>query len=77
MTVEANYFFLSGLLIGHELKDVVENKPSLITLVCSEGLQKVYQTALKVLGLNDRLDYKNADDALINGQIRIMRQAGY
>lgn len=77
MTADANYFYLSGLLIGQELKDVLENKPSSITLVCSEGLQKVYTTALHMLGLSDRLDYKDADDALINGQIMIMQQAGY
>lgn len=77
IAADANYFYLSGLLIGQELKDVLENKPAAITLVCSEGLQKVYTTALHILGLNDRLDFKNADDALINGQIRIMQQAGY
>jgi 2-dehydro-3-deoxygalactonokinase len=77
MTADANYFYLSGLLIGQELKGVLENKPAAITLVCTEGLQKVYQTALHILELNDRLDYKNADDALINGQVRIMQQTGY
>ena len=77
MTAEANYDYLSGLLIGQELKDVSEHQPHFITLVCSERLQKVYTTALHILGLNDRLDYKNADDALINGHLKIMQHAGY
>jgi len=76
-TPQENYDFLSGLLIGHELKDVAENKPDTLTLVCSEGLEKAYLLALDVLGLSTHLDHKNADDALINGQWKIMQQLGY
>ena len=76
-TLQENYDYLSGLLIGHELKDVAENKPDTLTLVCSEGLEKAYLLALDVLGLSTHLDHKNADDALMNGQWKIMQQLGY
>ena len=76
-TAEENYHYLSGLLIGHELRDIAENKTTAITLVCSEGLQKIYTEALGILGLSEQLLYKNADDALINGQSRIIQQHGY
>ncbi|MEO5889062.1 MAG: 2-dehydro-3-deoxygalactonokinase [Ferruginibacter sp.] len=76
-TPQQNHTFLSGLLIGHELKDLAAKKPANITLVCSEGLKNEYGQALKILGLHDRLQYKNADDALIKGQWRIIRQKGY
>jgi 2-dehydro-3-deoxygalactonokinase len=75
-TVEENYHYLSGLLIGHELKGAAENKLSPVILVCSEGLKKNYMEALTILGLNDDLQCINADDALISGQWKIMQQAG-
>jgi 2-dehydro-3-deoxygalactonokinase len=76
-TAEENYHYLSGLLIGQELRDVAENKPISITLVCSEGLQTAYTEALSILRLSDLLQYKNADDALIRGQIKIMHHVVY
>ncbi|MEP7145051.1 MAG: 2-dehydro-3-deoxygalactonokinase, partial [Ferruginibacter sp.] len=72
-----NYDYLSGLLIGHELKDVSANKPPSITLVCSEGLKKSYTQALNVLELASQVNYENADEALINGQWIITQQLGY
>jgi 2-dehydro-3-deoxygalactonokinase len=77
MTPEENFNYLSGLLIGHELKDIAANKPSAIMLVCSEGLKWQYTKALNALALGNLLQYYNADDALINGQLKIMRRNGY
>jgi 2-dehydro-3-deoxygalactonokinase len=74
---QQNYQYLSGLLVGYELKETEQIKPGLITLVCSAGLKNVYIKALTILGLTDHLICKNADEALINGQLKIMRQAGY
>jgi len=76
-TEQQNYQYLSGLLIGYELKETAKINPGLITLVGSEGLQDVYTKALTILGLIDHLVCKNADEALINGQWKIMQQAGY
>jgi 2-dehydro-3-deoxygalactonokinase len=72
-TPEENYQYLSGLLIGHELQYVAGTRPALITLVCSEGLKSHYYQALTALGLADLLHYHNADDALIRGQLNIMK----
>ena len=76
LTPLENYHYLSGLLIGHELKDVAENNPGNITLVCSEGLKNEYIQALDTLGLGSRLYYENADHALVNGHLKIMQQPG-
>jgi 2-dehydro-3-deoxygalactonokinase len=76
-TPQENYDYLSGLLIGHELKDLGKNKPAGITLVSGEGLKNVYTQALAVLELSNHLQFKNADDALVNGQWNIMQQQGY
>lgn len=76
-TARENYQYLSGLLIGHELKDINKHTPDSVTLVCSEGLKSAYVNALSVVGLSNLLLYKNADEALIEGQIKIMQQTGY
>ncbi len=73
-TAQQNYHWLSGLLIGHELKSIATNKPALITLVSSGHLEKLYVQALSVLNLNTKIVCKNADDALINGQWKVMQQ---
>jgi len=75
-TLAENYNYLSGLLIGYELKEIVKKGPAAITLVCSEGLKEAYMDALQILCLNKSLHYKNADDALINGQWKILQQHG-
>jgi len=76
-SAQQNYQYLSGLLIGYELKETGKIKPGLITLVGSEALENVYIKALTILGLDDHLVCRNAAEALINGQLKIMQQAGY
>jgi 2-dehydro-3-deoxygalactonokinase len=69
---EENYHYLSGLLIGHELKALTRNKEITVTLVCGTSLKKAYMSALGILNLNSQFQYKDADQALINGQKKIM-----
>ncbi len=76
-TAEANYHYLSGLLIGQELKDIVANTPAAITLVCNGRLKEIYAVGLEILGLKTEVQFKNADEAFINGQRKIIRQAVY
>lgn len=64
----SNYQWLSGLLIGTELKDLRNTRASL-NLVCSENVKKAYWDGLKVFGLKSV--YLNADEMLINGHCRI------
>jgi 2-dehydro-3-deoxygalactonokinase len=69
---EENYHYLSGLLIGHELKALTGNREITATLVCGTALKKAYMSALGILKLNNQCQYKDADQALINGQRKIM-----
>ncbi|HZI53257.1 MAG TPA: 2-dehydro-3-deoxygalactonokinase [Chitinophagaceae bacterium] len=74
---EQNYQHLSGLLIGHELKELSGNSQGPVTLVCGTALKKAYMIALEILELSSQLQYKDADVALINGQRKIMDRVSY
>lgn len=65
-----NNQYLSGLVIGAELKELAQT-PSALVLVCGKKLEKKYKQGLMVLGLHKNLKLKNADLALIKGQLRI------
>lgn len=69
----SNYYFLSGLLIGAELKDIPEKKYTGIQLVSSEIFLPLYSMALETMGLTVRQCH-DADAALIKGQSLIFRQ---
>lgn len=47
-----NFAYLSGLLIGHELKDIATDPPKKLILWGNAALQTYYSTALDLLGLN-------------------------
>lgn len=49
-----NADYLSGLLIGAELKDLVNNRPAEIVIFGSTKLQQLYSRACAVLNLNTR-----------------------
>lgn len=70
-----NYHYLSGLLIGHELKDL-ESAAGPIVLVCGGQVKEQYLQGLSILGLDKQVTYINADDALLKGQWRIYQAAG-
>lgn len=72
-TSAENYHYLSGLLIGYELKAIAEKKPSAITLVCNGNLKGLYLSALETVDLKD-IQCVNADEALINGQRKILKR---
>ncbi len=63
-----NYQYLSGLLIGAELKDLLDNTCRDITLVADEKFSTLYLTALHLLKINKNIYQFNADKALIKGQ---------
>jgi 2-dehydro-3-deoxygalactonokinase len=67
-----NYHYLSGLLIGAELKDLVVNPPGSIRLVCNKIFLKQYWQGLTLLGQAKKLEYIDANEALIRGQMRIL-----
>lgn len=72
----ANYYYLSGLLIGAELNQVSKNKDLAITIVGEQKLVSLYRFALKVLGIVSPVTVTDAATACIQGQ-RIMYQLLY
>src|SRR5215210_73958 len=72
LTKHENYYYLSGLLIGSELKDVESPTNSNITIVGNEPITQFYITAFDALGL-PLIKTQGADEALIKGQLKILR----
>lgn len=73
-TNQQSYYYLSGLLIGTEVKELLSANVATITVVINDVLRPYYQTAFEVLGLSDKLIIKSADKSLIKGQYMIYRQ---
>lgn len=74
-SLEENYFYLSGLLVGTELKDIVDESRN-ITIVGNEALNTQYLAALNVLNLPQQgMEVKStdADEALIKGQMKVWK----
>jgi len=63
-----NYQYLSGLLIGAELKDLSDSTCGDITLVTDEKFSTLYSNALHLLQMNKNIYQLDVDKALINGQ---------
>ncbi|MEO6844386.1 MAG: 2-dehydro-3-deoxygalactonokinase [Ginsengibacter sp.] len=63
-----NYHYLSGLLIGTELKDLPDTTCGNITLVTDEKFSTLYSNALHLLKINKNIYHINSDKALIKGQ---------
>ncbi|MBR9777903.1 MAG: 2-dehydro-3-deoxygalactonokinase [Cytophagales bacterium] len=72
---EENFHYLSGLLIGNELSNLVEEKDSCIYL-CSEGkLHPNYVIGMETLGLHaEVLPEEWVRKSVIHGQIQILNQ---
>ncbi len=68
--------YLSGLLLGHELSALGEEKVSQIILAAGENLCDPYREALEILGLSPKvrtLTPAEADSLVIRGQLRIWK----
>lgn len=70
LSAEENYHYLSGLVIGTELKDMVTGNKK-IQLVCNRQLAEPYLLALKILKGGSEVKYSNADEALIKGHCKL------
>ena len=68
-----NYHYLSGLLIGAELKGLIHNSYSSVTLVSDEKFLLPYSQALYFLEIIKGIEQINADKALIKGQTVIYK----
>jgi 2-dehydro-3-deoxygalactonokinase len=72
---QQNYYYLSGLLIGNEMKELMNNGYSNITLVSNEILSPYYEIAFNALNKGKAiLKIKDADKALIQGQFNILNR---
>jgi 2-dehydro-3-deoxygalactonokinase len=71
-TPTSNFQYLSGLIIGAELKDL-KNVYSSVELIGEEPLMQSYKTALGVLGIK-QVNSVNATEALIKGQGKIFKE---
>lgn len=63
-----NYYYLSGLLIGSELKDLMQNHYNSITLVSDTKFENPYIQALHYLAMRENIHYIDANKALVRGQ---------
>lgn len=68
-----NYFYLSGLLIGHELKEISNSDFTAIHLVSTKTMEQMYITALEVVLPNQQIQIIDSDQALIMGQLKIAK----
>ena len=68
---EENYYYLSGLLIGSELKDLKHGDEENIFLIGTDELCSHYQRALQVIVAGRKIKIISADEATIKGQYKI------
>ncbi|MDP4214277.1 MAG: 2-dehydro-3-deoxygalactonokinase, partial [Bacteroidota bacterium] len=68
---EQNYQYLSGLLIGTELRDLLENDPGRIQLCSGSNLYPLYQRGLEKLNLKAKTSFISPelmDSSAVEGQ---------
>jgi 2-dehydro-3-deoxygalactonokinase len=70
-----NYFYLSGLLIGSECRDLLNHLPQQIILAGEPALVGLYGAALRVLGISDKCPVrtKTAEEVTLNGQFAVLQ----
>ena len=73
LSPRGNYHYLSGLLIGTELKDLLKSDYSNITVVSDEKFLPLYSNALHLLEVNQNIHHLNSDKALVKGQCNIYK----
>ena len=73
-TRSENYFFLSGLLIGSECRDLLARLPARLTLAGEPVLVASYGAALRVLGIADQcpVQTKTAEEVTLHGQLAVL-----
>jgi 2-dehydro-3-deoxygalactonokinase len=71
LSKEENYYYLSGLLIGTELGELVHQHKTPITLVTNDVLAPYYQQALRIVKIDENVHTESADKAIVRGQVKI------
>ena len=70
--MQENFYYLSGLLIGAELKELTGKKYTTVTLISNKLLAHYYKTALLLLGVAQEVKIQNADEAIARGQLKVL-----
>lgn len=73
-TKEKNYYYLSGLLIGTEVKESLRERHDKIILVTNALVGPYYERALNILQNHAVPEIIDADQALIRGQFSILKR---
>jgi 2-dehydro-3-deoxygalactonokinase len=74
-TAQQNGYYLTGLLIGSELKNIREDHGSEIVLVSNELFKKYYSAALELLDVHVRSRWVSSETATVEGhQVIFERQ---
>ena len=74
---EGNFFYLSGLLIGTELRSFLNGRDSHIMLCCGSNIYNLYQLAITQLGMLDKTSLigpEFIDKAAVEGQNNIFQK---
>ena len=74
---ESNFFYLSGLLIGTELRSLLKRRDSHIMLCCGSNIYNLYLhaiTQLKMLDKTSLIGPEIMDNAAVEGQINIFQK---
>lgn len=76
ITKKQNYFYLSGLLIGGECRDLLDRLPDNITLAGEPGLTSSYLAALHTLGITQKCLVRSmlGSEVTLNGQHAMLKQ---
>lgn len=76
LTKKQNFYYLSGLVIGTELQELLSLTFPRIFLCSSSHLKSWYEAAFSVLGIEERLHVfseQQADEAVIKGQFAVYK----
>jgi 2-dehydro-3-deoxygalactonokinase len=72
LTQLENYHYLSGLLVGTEIKEIARSD-HYITLVSNSDLSSHYEKAFNQIGNKSKsLKMQDADEAMVRGQLKIL-----
>lgn len=77
---EDNFYYLSGLMIGTEIKTLLSKSYSEILVVCGSSIHAYYKMAFEMLGFTENIKMFSARDAdrlAIKGQYKILKNKIY
>jgi len=73
---ENNFYYLSGLMIGTEIKNLLSKSYKEIVVVCGSSVYAYYKMAFEILGISENIKIFSpgaADRLVIKGQYKILK----